>query len=170
MILNSQIFDDGTDEFDNADDVESNSDDNAVGGKKYGWIYGMRRRMRELLALPAPECGERDYLIKLGVPAENIDNCMLIIGVLFRLSVEGNMRAFQELRHIDGDNETCLDRRIKLAQLNKTKMQTEDIKRKLCEDDGKEEEYDNLFQVLEESAASLWQNGGDLSSDEQEKN
>lgn len=168
MLLNDEIFEDSDDEFDSGEKIENTDNDNACAGKKYGWIYGMRHRMRELLALPAPECNERNYLIELGVPVEHIDNCMLVIGVLFRLAVEGNIRAFQELRHIVGDNETNLDRRIKLAQLNKTKMQIEDIRRKNCENEKDKEENSNLLaEILEESAASLWQNGGDLSLGEQ---
>lgn len=165
MLLLDERFEDDADELDDAEETEETektADDDALGGRKFGWIYGMRRRMRELLALPAPDGDERTYLIEMGVPSEDIDNCMLLMGVLFRLALEGNMRAFQELRHIVGDNETNLDRRMKLAQLKKTRAQIDDMKRKLAENDGSGGEGAALLcEALEESAASLWQNGGE---------
>lgn len=153
------------------DDAEAeHTVDGALGRKPLRWIYGMRRRMRELLALPAPDCEERAYLEERGVPPEDIDNCMLLMGMLFRLALDGNIRAFQELRSITGDNETELDRRIKLAQLCKTKVQTEEIRRKSSDNDDGEKYADaSFFAALEESAASLWQNGGDETIHGQEK-
>lgn len=153
-----------------SEESEHTDEGNSLGGKRLQWIYSMRRRMRELLALPAPACEERDYLVEMGVPPENIDNCMLIIGVLFRLAVDGNMRAFQELRHIVGDNETHLDRRLKLAQLKKINMQIEDMKRKnAADEENTAGDANALAEALEESAASLWQNGGAGSIHEQEE-
>lgn len=164
--MNDEIFEEALD----GDEVAENASDNALERKQLRWIYGMRRRMRELLALPAPDCEGRTDLEERGVPPENIDNCMLLMGMLFRLALDGNIRAFQELRSITGDNETELDRRIKLAQLCKTKVQTEEIRRKNSDNDDSEKSAGtSFFAALEESAVSLWQNGGDGQTDEQEK-
>ena len=125
-------------------------------GRVQRWTFGFRRRMRELLALSAVEGEERDYLEGLGLPPENIDNCMLVMGMLFRESLKGNIKMFQELKDILGDNETELDRRIKLAQLGKTKAQTEALKQKQADGSEDDDAAFTLAEVLEESAASLW--------------
>lgn len=157
-------------EWDGAEAAENTAEESASERKPLRWIHGMRRRMRELLALPAPDCGERAYLVEMGVPPEKIDNCMLLMGVIFKLSMDGNMRGFQELRNIIGDNETELDRRIKLAQLSKTKEQTEDIRRKNSDsDDGQKSDNTSFTEAFGDSIALLWQNGGDGLLHEQEK-
>lgn len=124
----------------------------------------MKRRMKDLLGLPAPESEGRDYLETLGVLPEKIDNCMLIVGVVFRQAAEGNLRAFQEIRSLIENDETDLERKIKRTNLEKNRAQIEDIRRKWC--DGGDMEEDNagiLTGVLNESLASLWaeEKGGD---------
>ena len=127
--------------------------------RRQQWTFGFRRRMRELLALPAAEGEERDYLEGLGLPPEDIDNGMLLMGVIFREAVKGNIKMFQELREILGDNETELDRKMKLAQLDKTKAQTEALIQKQSDSTEDDEAAFTLAEVLEESAASLWSGG-----------
>ena len=100
------------------------------------------------------------YLETLGVPPDRIDNCMLIVGAVFRQAAEGNLRAFQEIRSLIENDETDLERRTKRANLEKTKAQIEDIRRKLLDDNDCREDGPGLLTgVLEESMASLWAEG-----------
>ena len=127
------------------------------GTRPFRLVNAMKRRMRDLLGLPAPPCETREYLEALGVPSDSIDICMLLTGELLRMALDQNMRAIQEIRSIIENDESDMERKTRRANLEKIRAQAEDIRRKLSATDriGDEDE-DGLAEVLEESAASLW--------------
>ncbi len=148
-----------------SDDAEESDLDEHVempadGGRPLRLQNAMKRRVKEVLGLPAPDGEGRTYLETMGVPPDRIDNCMLIVGAVFRQAAEGNLRAFQEIRSLIENDETDLERRTKRANLEKTKAQIEDIRRKLLDDNDCREDGPGLLTgVLEESMASLWAEG-----------
>ena len=81
--------------------------------------------MKQLLALPVTDCEQWNELAALGIAPEDIDNNMLVTVGLFRAAADGDVKAYREMRHLIGDNETELDRKIKRAQLEKIKAETE---------------------------------------------
>ena len=127
------------------------------GAHAFRLVNAMKRRMKDLLALPAPPCDTREYLEALGVPSHSIDICMLLTGELLRMALDQNLRAIQEIRSIIENDESDMERKTRRANLEKIRAQVEDIRRKLSATDriGDEDE-DGLAEVLEESAASLW--------------
>ena len=113
--------------------------------------------MKRLLDLPAAETEQRNELIALGLSDEEIDNYMLVAATVFKKAVGGDLKFIQELRHIISDNETDLDRKTGLAQLDKIKAQTEEIRQKFSGVDHDDEQYrQSLIDVLNDSAAVDW--------------
>ena len=110
----------------------------------------LKNSLKRLLDLPASDERLRD----LGLPPQEIDNYMLVAMAVFQKAAAGDIKFVQELRHIIGDNETDLDRRTNLAQLDKIKAQTEEIRHKMDDDsDGDDQLRRELIDALNGAAA-----------------
>lgn len=111
--------------------------------------------MKKLLSLPVVDHAARDELLALGVDGNDADNYMLITLAVFKKAAGGDLKFIQELRQMVCDNETELDRKTGVAQLDKIKAQTEEIRRKFVSaDDGGEQFMTEFFDVLRQSAVS----------------
>ncbi len=112
--------------------------------------------MKKLLALPVTDQSARDELIALGIDPSDADNYMLVTAAVFKKAVGGDLKFIQELRQIVSDNETDIDRKTAVAQLDRLKAQTEEIRRKLsASDDGDTQYMSDLFDVLRKSADDI---------------
>ena len=112
--------------------------------------------MKKLLALPVTDQSARDELIALGIDPSDADNYMLVTAAVFKKAVGGDLKFIQELRQIVSDNETDIDRKTAVAQLDRLKAQTEEIRRKLsASDDGDTQNMSDLFDVLRKSADDI---------------
>ena len=110
----------------------------------------LKKSLKRLLNLPASD----ERLQELGLPPGEIDNYMLVALAVFQKAAAGDIKFVQELRHIIGDNETDLDRRTNLAQLDKIKAQTEEIRHKMDDDsDGDDQLRRELIDALNGAAA-----------------
>lgn len=85
--------------------------------------------MKQLLDMPVTDVDQWNELAAMGIPIEDIDNKMLIAVRLFKSAADRNVKAFHELNCLIGENETDLDRKIKRAQLEKIKAETEAVKK-----------------------------------------
>lgn len=94
-----------------------------------------RQCMKRLLSLPVSDPAARDELLALGVDDRDADNYMLVALAVFKKAVGGDIKFIQELRQIVSDNETEIDRKTGIAQLDKIKAQTEEIRHKFASDD-----------------------------------
>lgn len=114
--------------------------------------------MKQLLALPVTDCEKRNELAALGIDPEDIDNNMLVTVGLFKAAAGGNAKAYHEMRHLISDNETDLDRKLKRAQLDKIKAETEAIK---CQNNNNdtvdEDSHRSLVDALDQSTANVWE-------------
>ena len=110
--------------------------------------------MKKLLSLPVADGAARDELLALGIDGDDADNYMLVTLAVFKKAVGGDLKFIQELRQIVCDNETELDRKTGIAQLDKLRAQTEEIRRKYSDGDGGEEYFNQFFDVLRSSAES----------------
>ena len=111
--------------------------------------------MKKLLSLPVGDATAREELLSLGVDEHDADNYMLVTLAVFKKAVGGDLKFIQELRQMVCDNETELDRKTGVAQLDKIKAQTEEIRRKFVSaDDGGEQFMTEFFDVLRQSAVS----------------
>ena len=127
-------------------------------GRKGGRASGAARRkkkalkdcMKQLLALPVTDCEQRNELFALGIDPEDIDNNMLVTVGLFKAAAAGDVKAYREMRHLIGDNETDLDRKIKRAQLDKIKAETESLKKS---GNDKIDTENNIMEILKAGGA-----------------
>ena len=111
--------------------------------------------MKKLLSLPVSDQTALDELISLGIDGDDADNYMLVALAVFKKAVGGDIKFIQELRQIVSDNETEIDRKTGIAQLDKIKAQTEEIRHKFAADDKGEEHYmEEFFDVLRQSTES----------------
>ena len=109
--------------------------------------------MKKLLSLPVVDHAARDELLALGVDGNDADNYMLITLAVFKKAAGGDLKFIQELRQIVCDNETEIDRKTGIAQLDKIRAQTEEIRRKYAAcDDGGAQYMAEFFDVLRQSA------------------
>ncbi len=123
---------------------------NASDGKKPSRQGKLKKSLKRLLDLPASD----EKLRALGLPPEETDNYMLVALAVFQKAAAGDIKFVQELRHIIGDNETDLDRRTNLAQLEKIRAQTEEIRHKMDDgSDGDDQLRRELIDVLNGAAA-----------------
>ena len=113
-----------------------------------------RSCMKKLLSLPACDGPDRDQLLALGIDPRDADNYMLVTLAVFRKAIGGDIKFIQELRQIVCDNETDLDRKTGIAQLDKLKAQTEEIRHKFSSDDDGGQFMSEFFDVLRSSASS----------------
>ena len=96
-----------------------------------------RSCMKKLLSLPVRDEQARKELLSFGLDDRDADNYMLVTLAVFKKAVGGDIKFIQELRQIVCDNETEIDRKTGIAQLDKIKAQTEEIRRKFSPaDDG----------------------------------
>ncbi len=110
----------------------------------------LKKSLKRLLDLPASDQRLQD----LGLPPEETDNYMLVALAVFQKAAAGDIKFVQELRHIIGDNETDLDRRTNLAQLDKIRAQTEEIRHKMDEgSDGDDDLRRELINALNGATA-----------------
>lgn len=115
-----------------------------------------RMCMKKLLSLPVAEGAARDELLSLGIDECDADNYMLVTLAVFKKAVGGDLKFIQELRQIVCDNETEIDRKTGIAQLDKIRAQTEEIRRRFSSgDDGGEQYMAQFFDVLRQSADSV---------------
>lgn len=111
--------------------------------------------MKKLLSLPVSDESARNELLSLGVDQRDADNYMLVTLAVFKKAVGGDLKFIQELRQIISDNETDIDRKTGIAQLDKIKAQTDEIRRKFTPaDDGGSQYMAELFDVLRSSAGT----------------
>ena len=112
-----------------------------------------RMCMKKLLSLPVKDEQARDELLAMGLDRKDTDNYMLVTLAVFKKAVGGDLKFIQELRQIVSDNETEIDRKTGIAQLDKIKAQTEEIRHKLGPGDNGGSEYmAEFFDVLRSSA------------------
>lgn len=127
-------------------------------GQKGGKASGEARRkkkalkdcMKLLLSLPVTDNDSFDALAMMGVPNEDADNRMLMTLGLFRAAAAGNVQAYREARELIGEGDD-LDRKLKRAQIEKIKAETEAI-RKRADSGGAvcENELPMLYHALED--------------------
>ncbi len=111
--------------------------------------------MKKLLSLPVVDSTAREELLSFGVDECDADNYMLVALAVFKKAVGGDLKFIQELRQIVCDNETEIDRKTGIAQLDKIRAQTEEIRRKFAPaDDGGAQYMADFFDVLRQSADS----------------
>lgn len=128
-------------------------------GKKGGKASGASRRkkkamkdcMKQILELPVTDVEQWNALSAMGISPDDINNQMLINVALLKAAAAGDVKAYKEIRHLIGDNETELDKKLKRAQLDKIKAETEVIRSKSADAD-KAVEENNLIEVLREGA------------------
>ena len=126
--------------------------------------------MKKLLALPVSDESARDELLALGLKAGEADNYMLVALTVFKKAVGGDLKFIQELRQIVSDNETEIDRKTGIAQLDKIKAQTEEIRHKFSDSDNDNGQYmAEWFDVLRKSAESMGDGGLSGTPDEQQE-
>lgn len=114
-----------------------------------------RMCMKKLLALPVRDETAREELLSFGVEEADADNYMLVTLAVFKKAVGGDIKFIQELRQIVSDNETEIDRKTGIAQLDKIRAQTEEIRHKFASsDDGGQQYMTEFFDVLRSSALS----------------
>ena len=114
-----------------------------------------RMCMKKLLALPVRDETAREELLSFGVDEADADNYMLVTLAVFKKAVGGDIKFIQELRQIVSDNETEIDRKTGIAQLDKIRAQTEEIRHKFSSsDDGGQQYMTEFFDVLRSSALS----------------
>ncbi len=112
--------------------------------------------MRRLLALPVTDEKALAELAAVGIDENQANNYMLVALTVFRKAVGGDLKFIQELRQIVCDNETEIDRATGIAQLDKLRAQTEEIRRKCQGDDDDGGQAMSAFlDVLSRSAGSL---------------
>lgn len=110
----------------------------------------LKKSLKRLLDLPASDERLREW----GLLPEETDNYMLIALAVFQKAAAGDIKFVQELRHILGDNETDLGRRTNLAQLDKIRAQTEEIRHKMDDgSDGDDQLRRELINALNGAAA-----------------
>ena len=118
-----------------------------------------RMCMKRLLSLPVKDEQARNELLSLGLDGKDADNYMLVTLAVFKKAVGGDLKFIQELRQIISDNETEIDRKTGIAQLDKIRAQTEEIRRKLSPgDDGGGQYMAEFFDALRSSAACQTEN------------
>lgn len=111
--------------------------------------------MKKLLSLPVVDDKAREELLSFGIDQGDADNYMLVTLAVFKKAVGGDIKFIQELRQMVCDNETELDRKTGIAQLDKIRAQTEEIRRKYAStDDGGAQYMAEFFDVLRQSADS----------------
>ena len=112
--------------------------------------------MRKLLALPVCDEAAVDELTAMGLDEGELNNYMLVTLTVFKKAVGGDLKFIQELRQMISDNETDLGRLTGVAQLDKLRAQTEEIRRKFASsDDGEGRFMADFLDVLSQSAQSL---------------
>ena len=125
----------------------------ATSDRKRGRPRKFRTCMKRLLALPVADQSARDELLALGIDDADADNYMLVTLAVFKKAVGGDLKFIQELRQIVSDNETDIDRKTGVAQLDKIKAQTEEIRRKFLDDDDGGQFMSQFFDALRSSPA-----------------
>ncbi|MBQ9901081.1 MAG: hypothetical protein IJM51_01655 [Clostridia bacterium] len=112
-----------------------------------------RMCMKKLLSLPVKDQQAREELLSFGLDGRDADNYMLVTLAVFKKAVGGDIKFIQELRQIVSDNETEIDRKTGIAQLDKIRAQTEEIRRKFSPaDDGGSQYMAEFFDALRSSA------------------
>lgn len=80
----------------------------AMGGRASGEARRQRKALKVymdmLLALPANEAKDVARMKKLGIPAEDIDNGLLVMAALFQKAKVGDVQAIKELRATLGED------------------------------------------------------------------
>ena len=111
--------------------------------------------MKKLLSLPVRDDAAREELLAFGIDEDDADNYMLVTLAVFKKAVGGDLKFIQELRQMVCDNETEIDRKTGITQLDKIRAQTEEIRRKYASgDDGGAQYMAEFFDVLRQSAES----------------
>lgn len=80
------------------------------GGKKSGEVRRQRKAMKEqmemLLSLPFKSKKQFDFMKKLGIKEDEIDNQMALIVALYGKALKGDVQAFNTIREVTQDNKT----------------------------------------------------------------
>lgn len=88
------------------------------GGKKSGEARRRRRdlknTMKMLLSMPVANNEMWNALAQMGVPPENIDNHTAIVVALMQEALNGDVKAFKEIRNLIGEDTDT--ERLKLSQ------------------------------------------------------
>lgn len=88
------------------------------GGKKSGEARRRRRdlknTMKMLLSMPITNNEMWNALAQMGVPPENIDNHTAIVVALMQEALNGDVKAFKEIRNLIGEDTDA--ERLKLSQ------------------------------------------------------
>ena len=114
--------------------------------------------MRRILALPVVDDALLGELGAIGIDESEANNYMLVAYTVFKKALGGDLKFIDALRQIASDNETEIDRATGIAQLDKLRAQTEEIRRKFRGDSGEgEQSMAALLDVLSRSADSLSQ-------------
>lgn len=91
------------------------------GGKKSGEVRRkkklLKERMKALLELSATDSEAYDNALLMGVDNKDIDNEMLLVIALFEKAKSGDVKAFQEIRNIIGEDNATEELKIKKKEL-----------------------------------------------------
>lgn len=91
------------------------------GGKKSGEVRRkkklLKERMKALLELSAIDSEAYDNALLMGVDNKDIDNEMLLVIALFEKAKSGDVKAFQEIRNIIGEDNATEELKIKKKEL-----------------------------------------------------
>ena len=136
--------------------TQRNSDARVIRPAGRGKSRKFRVCMRRILALPVVDEALLGELGAIGIEESEANNYMLVAYTVFRKALGGDLKFIDALRHIASDNETDIDRATGIAQLDKLRAQTEEIRRKFREDSGDGgQSMAALLDVLSRSADSL---------------
>ena len=92
------------------------------GGKKSGEVRRkkklLKERMKVLLELPVTDGSALDYALLLGLDNAEIDNETLLVIALFEKAKMGDVKAFQEIRNLIGQDNSSEELKIKKKELD----------------------------------------------------
>lgn len=91
------------------------------GGKKSGEVRRkkkvLKERMKALLEMPVSDCNDLDKALLMGINGTEIDNETLLVVALFEQAKSGNVKAFQEIRNLIGQDNATEELKIKKKEL-----------------------------------------------------
>lgn len=91
------------------------------GGKKSGEVRRkkklLKERLKVLLELPVTNGNALDYALLLGLDNAEIDNETLLVIALFEKAKSGDVKAFQEIRNLLGQDNSSEELKIKKKEL-----------------------------------------------------
>lgn len=91
------------------------------GGKKSGEVRRKKKllkdRMKVLLELPVSDYNDLDKALLKGLDSSEVDNETLLVIALFEKAKSGDVKAFQEIRNLIGQDNATEELKIKKKEL-----------------------------------------------------